>query len=241
MTPIYVEQAIFSSSDRGSMKGYQLIAKSAGIDRETGKELCRWAPTRMIDETPELWTINAFPIGEDRYAISRTVVGGPEYSSRGASQIVTLILVFTSDQFSCYAHNPILVARTAIAVGALRLPMDAGQEKLDQVQLPGEPLYQAMDPMELRNSESAIFEEVNEVCGLLKAANRVAWIGHRDPLKTAGTLVTQLGSFERAKFSLTTGLAPAISRPFQLHFLRDADASMRHTLASQNIKIVEAA
>ncbi|MEM8670020.1 MAG: hypothetical protein AAGG48_21010 [Planctomycetota bacterium] len=240
MSPIHVEQAIFSSSDRGSMKGYQLVSRSAGIDRDTGNELCRWAPTRLIDERPESWTINAFPVSGDRFAVTRTVVGGPEYSSRGASQIVTSILLFDDQQFSRYLHNPILVARTAMAVGALRLPLDTDEEKLDLVELPGEPLFKVPDLFELRATDGPIAESLDEAAELIGDSRRVALVGQLHPVEAAASLIPRLGSDHRAQFSFTTGLAPAISRPFQLHLLSDADAPMRHTLASQSIQVVEA-
>ncbi len=239
MTPIHVEQAVFASSDRGSMKGYQLVAKSAGIDRETSSELSRWSPTRMVDERPEHRTINAFPISEDRFAVTRTVVGGPEYSGRGGIQIVTLILVLRDDQFSRYLHNAILVAKTAMATGGLRLPMSAKDEKLPTLALPAEPLFQVPDPFKRRSTEESLMPLLEEVSGLLKEARRVAVISRGNPIEAAASLIPMLDYEQRRSFSFTTGLAPAISRPFQLHFLRDADAPMRHTLASQKIVSVE--
>ena len=237
MTPIDVEQAVFSSSDRGSMKGYQLIAKSAGIDRDAGNELCRWSPTRMIEDQPDHWTINAFPLSGERFAVTRTVVGGPEYSSRGVSQIVTLILVLRDVQFSRYSCNPILVMKTAMAMGGLRLPMDMTETKLPTIELPGEPLHQVPDPARLRSADCP--EILEDLTRQLAEDRRVAVIGELNPLRMGADLISKLESEQRTKLSFSTGLAPAISRPFQMHFLRQADAPMRHTLASQNIKPVE--
>lgn len=238
MTPIDVEQAVFSSSNRGSMKGYQLVAKSSGIDRDTGNELSRWAPTRLIDDDPTHWTINAFPISGERYAVSRTVIGGPEYSGRGASQVVTLFLVLRDQQFSRYLHNPILLAKTAMAMGKLRLPIDPAQERLPTVELPGEPLYQIPDLMQHPDDESELFGLLAEVTQLIHQAKRVAVVGPHDPIETAAALVPRIETETRTRFSFTSGLAPAIRRPFQLHFLREADAPMRRSLASQHITIV---
>ncbi|MGB0599159.1 MAG: hypothetical protein ACPGLY_20945 [Rubripirellula sp.] len=239
MKPINVEQAIFSSADRGAMKGYQLIARSAGIDREASNELCRWSPTRMIDDRPDHWCINAFPISGERVAVTRTVVGGPEYSSRGVSQIVTLILVLRDLQLSRYSYNPILVAKTAMAIGGLRLPLDINDTKLPTIELPGEPLYQAPDPLLLRSTDdedAGVYEQLNSE---LSKDRRVAVIGQIDPFKMLGDLIPRLNADQRTTLSFTTGLAPAIRRPFRIHFLREADAPMRHTLNSQSITSIE--
>jgi hypothetical protein len=125
-----VEQAIFASSDRGSVKGYQLVAKSSGVDRATSQELCRWAPSQIPSSDPSQWTINYFPVSDDFVAVTRTVLGGPEYSSRGGTQVVTLILILRDEQFLSYGCNSILVAKTALAMGCLKLPSEMTCEQL---------------------------------------------------------------------------------------------------------------
>ena len=35
MSHLKIEQAIFTSADNATMKGYQLVARSAGVDRDT--------------------------------------------------------------------------------------------------------------------------------------------------------------------------------------------------------------
>lgn len=221
------------------MKGYQLIARSAGIDREASNELCRWSPTRTLDDRPDHWTINAFPISGDRFAVTRTVVGGPEYSSRGVSQIVTLILVLHDLQLSRYSYNPILVAKTAMATGGLRLPLDMNKTRLPTIELPGEPLYQEPDPLLSRSASDEDAGVYEQLTSELAKDRRVAVIGQINPLKMLGDLIPRLNADQRATLSFTTGLAPAIRRPFRIHFLRGADVPMRHTLNSQSITSIQ--
>ncbi len=121
-----VEQAVFASSDRGRMDGYQVIAKSSGVDSRACKELCRWAPTRAPSHDPKKWTINYYPVSDDSIAVTRTVLGGPEYSCRGGTQVVTMILLLHNEQFISYDCNSIAVARTALMLGYLRLPLEHG-------------------------------------------------------------------------------------------------------------------
>lgn len=233
MKSFQVEQAVFASSDRGSMKGYQLVARSAGIDRTCGQELCRWAPSQLHCDDDGFWTINFFPVSERSIAITRTVLGGPEYSSRGGIDVVTSILVLDDDSFACYACNAVSLAKTAMSMGHLRLPMDMTRQQLDPVELPGRPI---VEPAELLEENQLL----DEVLGLIGDARRVAIIGAAKPLELVDELIPRLSVEERRNFSFTTGLSPAVRRPFRAHFLPHVDAAMQRTLDSQQIVCVRA-
>ena len=241
-----IEQAIFASSDRGSVKGYQLVARSPGIDRAMSQCLCRWAPTQLPSDDPEQWVINYFPIDDQRVAVTRTVIGGPEYSRRGGFQVVTLILVLTNEQFQAYRCNPILVVKTALAVGLLRLPASLDCEQLAPANLPVQPLVLPAESRRSRvvdsngDSEQALLDSIVElVAELVADAQRIALIGADDPVRLVDNLIGKLSVDARRAFSFTTGLAPTVRRPFQAHFLANADLSRQRTLDAQNIKRIE--
>lgn len=231
MKSFQVEQAIFASSDRGSMKGYQLVAKSPGIDRACAQELCRWAPTQLQADDDAHWTINYFPLSDQAVAVTRTTLGGPEYSSRGGIDVVTMILVLENEQFACYGSNPIALAKTAMAMGWLRLPTDMSRQHLEPIELPGRPVIE-------RTDDSQEDELLDELTGLVEQAGRVAVIGSSDPVAVVGSLIPRLSIAARREFSFTTGLSPAVRRPFRAHFLPAADQAMQRTLDSQNISRV---
>jgi hypothetical protein len=244
MRTLHVEQAIFASSDRGSIKGYQLVARSAGVDRAVCQALCRWAPTQIPSDDPADWMINYFPINDKLVAVTRTVLGGPEYSGRGGIQVVTLILLLREDQFHAYSCNPILVAKTALSMGLLRLPIDSDCEQLPVASLPSQPLVEppssakyALDsPSQEKEAESALLDQVAD---LIRHARRVAVIGIKDPISAAERLIPKLAVDTRRSFSFTTGLTPTVRRPFQAHFLATADLTRRRTLDAQNITCIE--
>lgn len=234
-----LEQAVFASSDRGRMKGYQLIAQSAGLDRSLSQELCRWLPTRMPSDDPKDWTINYFPLSNDTVAVTRTVLGGPEYSCRGGTQVVTSILLMQNQQFESYACNPIAVARTAMALGRLRLPMRMTQDRLPTVEMPLQPLVDSSEGFE--TCDTAEWDGLlSKVGDLLSQSQRIALVGLDNPLRLLEMLLAKMSQPERRAFSFTTGLAPAISRPFQAHFLPAVDVARRRTLDSQSIVCVTA-
>ncbi|MCG8653514.1 MAG: hypothetical protein MI861_26995 [Pirellulales bacterium] len=233
-----VDQAIFASSNRGRMQGYQLVARSPGVDRAVAQELCQWAPTQAPSANPDHWTVNCFPVSEDLIAITRTTLGGPEYSCRGSIQVVTLILLLRGDQFMNYGCNAIAVAKTALSMGHLRLPLEMTCESLPEVTLPHRPL---IDPLSGEGScfqsavEDALLDEVEQ---LILANRRVAVIGQSEPIEATERLIAKLAVETRNQFSFTTGLVPAQRRPFQLHFLPELDLTKRRTLDSQGIVCV---
>lgn len=232
-----VEQAVFASSDRGRIKGYQVVASSAGIDRSMIQELCRWAPTQIPSDDPKDWTINYFPISSDAMAVTRTVLGGPEYSGRGGTQVVTLILVLSDEQFMAYGCNPITVANAALVMGYLRLPLDPDNEALPQAVVPSRPIVELDIENDLGDRDEKLLDQVTD---LVKEMHRVAVVGFQDPIEAVRRIVPRLSVEARRQFSFTTGLTPTVRRPFQLHFLPSADLTRQRSLDAQDIVRIDA-
>jgi len=233
MRMLEIDQAVFASADRGAIRGYQLVARSAGIDPTCSQTLCRWSPTQLplgIDQ----WALSYFGVAEDRVAISRTLWGGPEYSGRGSAEVVTVILLLRDDQFAAYAHDPLAVASTALALGWLRLPLDMTSSHLPYASLPSAPL---LIPDE---DAGEIGQNVDAVVELILQQRRVAVVGPVDPWKVIQRVLTKVPQAARRRFSFTTGLLPALSRPFQLHFLASADTATRNSLRSQDVVCLSA-
>lgn len=239
-----VQQAIFTSADSGSMKGYQLVSRSAGIDRRLAQELCRWAPSHasLWDEERKRWSLNYFPAGDDWVAITRTLYGGPEYSSRGGMQVVTMMLAMRMEQFALYGFNPLAVAKTALALGHLRLQIDAA-ERLPTITLPSRSIAACGAGIDDRagiGDGRTAPPLLAQVLDLLRDDQRVAVAGIRDPIAAFDELVDLIPAAERIGVSFTTGLKPSIRRTFRLHFLPTSDLSLRRTLTSQGIRCVPA-
>lgn len=254
-----IQQAIFTSSDRGQIKGYQLVAVSEDIDRSLSRELQLWSPSHLGEDDPAKWTINYFPISPDHVAVTRTVLGGPEYSSRGGAQVVTLIMVLHNQQFSAYYNNAMLVARTALALGWLRIPSDL-PSRLEPIELPDVPLPAARGnhsfspphittPVDhcstISASSTAKLDDQLDVhvqsslTELLKNKQRIGIVGARNPLRMVESFIERLPMANRRAFSFTTGLHPTYNRPFQAHFLASASPALAQTLKSEGIMLVD--
>ncbi|WP_203328981.1 GAP1-N2 domain-containing protein [Candidatus Laterigemmans baculatus] len=239
-----VEQAIFASADKGVMKGYQLVSQSSGIDRRLAQELCRWAPSHAAlageEENASSW--NYFPAGDDWVAITRTTYGGPEYSRRGGRQVVTMMVAMQLEQFAGYAFNPLAVAKTAFALGHLRLRAVV-PEALPTITLPRRSfdLLAEASPLDVGGAaasggRTAVPPLLSKVVELLRSEQRVAVAGVRDPLAAFEELIARIPLDERPGVSFTTGLKPSARRPFRLHFLTTSDHALRRVLATQGIQ-----
>ncbi|WP_153556282.1 GAP1-N2 domain-containing protein [Roseimaritima sediminicola] len=233
MPGIEVEQAIYASSCRPGIRGYQLVAKSAGIDPRVATELCRWAPTRLPGSAANRDSINYFPIDRQRVAISRTMCGGPEYSSRGGEDIVTRFLVLRTPQFRAYGAMATAVARTALALGGLTLRPVRSDGRLSRFSLPGSPLRWRGDcpPM------SAPL--VERLTGLLHRGHRVALIGLDDPLAGLDKLLARFSPAQRQSLAFSTGLQPTYSRPFAIHCLQDANARTIQVAEAEGLTCID--
>lgn len=248
-----IQQAIFTSSDQHPIKGYQLVAKSSGIDRNLAKELHRWSPSNVGSGDPEQWTINYFPVNQDFVAVTRTVLGGPEYSNRGGAQVVTLIAVLHNSQFRKYHNNAALVCKTAIAFGCLRFPIQMPNGSVEPFALPDEPIVEhAEGPVELkhsfaeqvppRRSSENVFLNcdpdsrlLTEMARLIDQKRRFAIIGASRPKEIVAKLIRKLPVQHRREFSFTTGLPPARHRPFQAHFLLESNPILHQILKAEGI------
>lgn len=247
-----VQQAIFTSSDRSQIKGYQLVAKSANIDRHIAQELHRWSPSQLGSDDPAAWTLNYFPVSEDEVAVSRTVRGGPEYSSRGGSQVVTLIAVLGNEEFAAYHNNAVLVAQTAMTLGWLRLPLGVPSRTLETFELPDSPFVGHDSDQELGGQQitnrvpsqhrnppdppDGLEPNVQfEIVKYLNQKKRLAIVGASSPRKAVAKLISQMPLPNRREFSFTTGLPPALHRPFQAHFLPSTNPVLNQLLKSEGI------
>ena len=230
-----VEQAVYTSSERGLTKGYQLVSKSAGIDGTMSQELCRWAPTRLPNESAEDWTLSCFRVSNECVAIARTTHGGPEYSGRGGTQVVTLILVLRDVQLEGYDFNVVSVARNSLAMGCLRLPLNLEFDQLPQASLPKRSIVDNVDRASDASTSDEYEEALDKIVSMVEAGRRVAVIGCVKAIVTADRLIGRMSSTARHRFSFTTGLEPSTRRPFQAHFFREVDLRTRHLLQSQDI------
>lgn len=229
---IRFQRAVFTSVASKSVRGYHLVMRSPGIDDDTAQVLCQWSPTHEGLAEPGVTanSLNYFPIDDRRYAISKSVIGGSEYSGRSALQTVTTILVGEFEDFAVYRYHPLVVAKIALSMGWLRLV--ANYEKpLDVVELPAIGFPEGEYP-----AESLTL--VGRVARVLSSEQRVAIHGSHSPLGTLARIYDTLPLEERRQISFSTGIKASTFRPFHIQFFSHIDNRLYEFLNRQRIIVV---
>lgn len=252
---MHVQQAIFTSTDRGQIKGYQLVAMSEGIDRHTAHELGRWSPSQVETDDSDHWIVSYYVVSEERVAVARTMLGGAEYSGRGNQQVVTSILVLDRGQFSAYENNALSVCRSALTMGGLRLPARL-PSRLEPLELPDFPFPSPRSEVDCRGPDDGSWSRSRLAAGLwcepvgeavveprwqaaLRNGQRIAVVGARHVWATAEAMLHSLSHENRPLVSFTTGLPPSLKRPFQVHFLPQVTPQVSQFLKSEAVSLVD--
>ncbi len=114
VVPIRFERAVFTSACTKSVRGYHLVAHSPGVNDDIAQALCQWSPTHngLNDTELTATSLNYFPIDGEYFGISRSIIGGAEYSGRNALQTVTSILVGRLSDLELYDDNPLRLSKS---------------------------------------------------------------------------------------------------------------------------------
>ena len=228
-----VEQTVFASGKTRYGEGYHVVARSAGISRETVVGLTHWSPSHssLQSTNADFSSLNYHPLPENRLAVSRTVYGDREFSGRGGLQVVTMALVLTQQQFSGYDNHAFRLMRVARAMGLLRWqPRFA--ETLPPVELPDEEESERL----LQRENLTPHAQVSNAIELLRAGKRVAIVG--SDREHCEAIVDQLGPHERVHCFFSTGLNASNQRPFKVQVFEAVSKKAAWRLESNNIQIM---
>jgi hypothetical protein len=228
-----IDQATFGAVPGGKIKGYHLLAQTAGISPALGLELTRWAPVQLPANNPGVWLISSWTLSNGHVAIARTVTE-QTLTDNGEPQILTMFLVLRDEQFRAYACNPLAVVRTAVELGWLRGRSDLATGPSSPATLPTTPPTSVMDAIRGRQLENSYGTLLDKVAEGIARRQSVTIIGLNDPVHAVQDLMARLSIDQRRRFSFTTGLSPSIRRPLQMHFLYRPDLACQRILESQN-------
>ncbi len=235
MAKITVDQAIFASADNSRVQGYQLVARSEGIDDEIAHALRTWSPTHggLFSDDPNTEGHSYFPINDKLVAVGRSVYGSPEYSGRGGLQTVTLFIVTGSDHMGEFDYDPWSLSLVARSQGLLRFNPPFPQQ-LPKVLFPSKcSLPTAIIPPD------ANLEIADAAIELVAQERDVAVVGLIDPIPTLQAVIALLSPDQRRLTSFATGLQPSAQRPFRVQFVVSADVRLRAELSNNRVAIVK--
>ncbi|MFQ5730756.1 MAG: hypothetical protein ACE5KM_02255 [Planctomycetaceae bacterium] len=232
-----VQQAIFTSLRDGRVRGYQLAARSPGVDDRTGQTLTKWGPSHaaLCGAQADAESYNFHPIDDELFALSRTMYGGPEYSERGGLQMVTRYALLNRRQLEGFDNDAVALIRLARTEGGFQFE-NRFETRLPEIKL-SDASRSAFWLSTLAEGDLAIVEGVVERLGHGK---RLAVTNCRDPLALLQHVLHRIPIPQRLDVSFTTGLKPTAHRPFHLHFLPDDSADLRRSTAALGLTCLAA-
>lgn len=236
---MHIEQAVFTSALTDRSGGYQLIARSSGINDAEARELSIWGPSHdsLLDAGPAGNSVNFFPLTSGGWCISKTCTAGQEYSGRGGFRVYTQCLVTPGAVLERFAFNPFAVLRAALASGVLQV-FDQPPKLLPPVRLGGR--SPAVDPV--------LVEQVTKELGPARLARLVKAALDKGPLGVVSTvraesvfaaLMNCLPLENRRGLSFSTGLRYSPQRPFQLITVAADPAEHRSLQRRADLDIVD--
>lgn len=233
---ISVGQAVFTSSQENARRGYHLVSRSPKIRNDLAASLSRWGPTHgsLLTDAGDGSCLNFTPIDKQWTTVSRTIYGGPEYSRRGAWQVVTIILALHHEQLAGYDNNPMMLAHTAMLLGYLRLSASMSSYRND-VELPAT-LPSAFSSTE--DCESGCIPDLSVPMQLLDRGERIAIVAGQSASATLEKLFEHTPIARRLQLSFTTGLKPSPDRRFRIHLLPFINRQIHDQLGSLGIRLV---
>ncbi|RMF91985.1 MAG: hypothetical protein D6741_15450 [Planctomycetota bacterium] len=212
----FVEQAVFTSAETDTRLGYQLVGAGQGIEERDLRALATWGPSHDgLAPHAERASVNFHALPSGKYAVSRSLIHGREYSGRGGGRLYTQYLIVDPPVLRKFANNPFALINAAIASEALRL-----YDRVPRVLEPIRILGRAAD-LDVPCVERAMhrfgpqwFPIAVEL--LLATDVPVAVAGGEYLDKWVAALLHLLPPPWRTLISFSTGLRFSVHRPFRL-------------------------
>ncbi|MGW8256566.1 MAG: GAP1-N2 domain-containing protein [Thermoguttaceae bacterium] len=234
-----VEQAIYTSAKTDHSHGYQVIARSPGLQADDSRELAAWCPSHdsLLETGEDAMSVNFHSLPSGAYCVSRTVPAGWEYSGRGGARVYTHCLIVQPETLKRFANNPFALLQAALAMGALEIrhPLP---KRLEPLSLVGgaTPVDQTL-LMRLSNNPGP-----REMAILLQAALDapcLAFSGRQPKCELIAGLFNCVPPACRPFFSFSTGLKFSLRRPFHLIALPNDPGERRWLTHHNNICVLD--
>jgi hypothetical protein len=234
-----LEQAIFTSVRGPRLDGYQLAARSPGINDQIAKELTVWGPAHdsLWNTHPGATCINFHALSEGQFCISQTSLAGAEYSGRGGGRVYTQMLVVPREALVRFAGDPFQILQAVRAAGRL-LVHEHIPDSLPTIPLLGRGGELGSDVAQpVINVIGA--ETVAELTEVLTSNSALSIVTNLPAQRLFQVVLHQLSQSERIDVSFTTGLRPSSRRPFKLSIAPNDPALARQSQRISGGRIIE--
>lgn len=236
---MFLEQAVFTSVRGGRLEGYQLAARSAGVDLELAKELTAWGPAHdsLWSAAGDARSLNFHALAGGEYCLSRTTLAGAEYSARGGARVYTQMVVLSAEALARFGNDPFLIFRALAASGRLASSHELTEE-LPRLALIGQ--NRLVDDSLAKDVSAEIGAEVfAELMESLVTLPNVAVLTSGSVERLFHALLQAFSPNERLSISFTTGLRGSLRRPFRLLALPNDPLAIRQSQRVQAAKVIE--
>lgn len=216
-----VEQAIHTSLQTTGRSGYHIVARSAGVSNETARQIALRCPSHgsLIRDPSNQASLNAFPLNDGRWVVSRTCQGPPEYSGRGGACLYTHALLIDKDTLNQFQWRFVRIYRQALALGHL-VYRPVNGPKLTTLDLgDGFDGILAGPPPTYRPEWKEIAEAQTRIRSLLASGESVELRIQGDRIEAADYVLSLLPGELARSISFSTSLRPCASRGFQLSLM----------------------
>jgi hypothetical protein len=234
-----LEQAIFTSIRSERLDGYQLAARSPGINEELAKELTAWGPAHdsLWSSEPGASSINFHGLSDDRFCISRTVLAGAEYSGRRGGRVYTHMIVVPRDGMERFGGDPFVIFRALATGGRMNVYGDvpAAISTIPLIGRAGEFAPEWLGHLLELVGPATLSDLATAATGPLS----ITLITDLPIERLFQLLLHQLTLSERLAVSFTTGLKPSSRRPFKMAIVPDDPALARQSQRLNNGRVIE--
>ena len=234
-----LEQAIFTSIRGPRLDGYQLAARSAGIDDQIAKELTVWGPAHdsLWATEPGAKSVNFHRLADGRYCLSQTSLAGAEYSGRGGGRVYTQMLVVPREAIVGFLGDPFQILQAVSASGRM-LVHEHIPDSLPTIPLLGRGAELSSDVSQpVINVIGA--ETVAELTEVVTSSVSLSVVTNLPAPRLFQVVLHQLSLNERLDISFTTGLRPSSRRPFKLSIAPSDPALARQSQRIGGGRIIE--
>ena len=231
---MWLEQAVYTSAKTRIGEGYHVVAKSTGVSSDMTKALNQLCPSHgaLQSTHAQFESLNFHALTGDNLAVSRTVHGGKEFSSRGGLQVVTLTVILKRHQLAGFDNNPFRLARVARSMGQLRW-LQQFPSQLPRVEVPDFDVAGQLAPLQPMMSQAlAIYEAWRQ-------GKTVLVVTPHEASEIVESLLLHLPIEERIACHFTTGLKWSKARPFRLYITQSLDVETRLLMKNARVNIIQ--
>ncbi len=226
---ILLPQAIFTSARRdgaGERAGYQLAARSSGIDDELAAKLSAWGPAHdalepaLADEPS--W--NFHPLADNLWCASASRYAGAEYSGRSGARGYTQMFLLDRETLSRFANRAYLILEALDASGRLE-PFEEPPPVLPETPLLGRSSEPRLDLIEQAQDEYG--EALSEIVESLAHGVQVFAAARSPCPRLLAAAIEAIPTEQRLEVSFSTGLRYSARRPFRLQAIGMEETVLR--------------